>query len=125
MTAPVAPLKAEKNKKMLLQTQKIELPKQGLDTQALDINRQDDIEGVRSLGLPHYKKENKQQLFQYINQLEGALSQYKNKLNNIQKDHQVLNDSYMDELNRNGKIENAINVLKRIIFKLLGRDHTL
>jgi len=31
----------------------------------------------------------------------------------------------MDELNKNGKIENSINVLKRIINKLIGRDSAI
>jgi hypothetical protein len=44
-------------------------------------------------------------------------------LADLVKDHKVLNDSYVDELNKNGKIENSINVLKRIINKLIGRDN--
>ena len=53
------------------------------------------------------------------------MSSYKQSLADLVKDHKVLNDSYMDELNKNGKIESSINVLKRIINKLIGRDSAI
>lgn len=95
-------------------------------TQKEDNNeRFDDIEGVNTLGLPAFKKQNKKQLVEHIHQLEDAVSSYKQSLADLVKDHKVLNDSYMDELNKNGKIENSINVLKRIINKLIGRDSAI
>lgn len=92
-----------------------------------EVNKErfDDIEGVNTLGLPVFKKQNKKQLVEHIHQLEDALSCYKQSLADLVKDHKVLNDSYMDELNKNGKIESSINVLKRIINKLIGRDSTV
>ena len=78
--------------------------------------RFDDIEGVNTLGLPVFKKQNKKQLIEQIHQLEDAVGSYKKSLADLVKDHKVLNDSYVDELNKNGKIENSIN-------ELIGRDN--
>ena len=47
---------------------------------------------------------------------------YKNKFNELQQDHDVLYQSYINELTKNSKIEHAIPVLKRIANKLSNSD---
>ena len=80
----------------------------------------DPAEGVSTVGLPLYQKETKRQFLQYVHDLEASISQYKTKLSELQRDHEILHESYMHELNNNGKSEHAINVIKRIINKLVG-----
>lgn len=78
------------------------------------------IEGVNTLGLPIYQRESRQGTIQYQKELEQALSIYKKQLQTLQKDHDILNQSYIFELNRNSKIEHASTVIKRALNKLVG-----
>ena len=84
----------------------------------------DPAEGVATIGLPLYQKETKRQFLQYVHDLEASISQYKTKLSELQRDHEILHESYMHELNNNGKSEHAVNVIKRIINKLVGKSRS-
>jgi len=85
----------------------------------------DPAEGVSTIGLPLYQKETKRQFLQYVHDLENSNSQYKKKLFDLQKDHEILHESYMHDLNNNGKNEHAVNVIKRIINKLVGKRRSI
>jgi len=86
--------------------------------------KMDPAEGVATIGLPLYQKETKRQFLQYVHDLEASISQYKTKLSELQRDHEILHESYMHELNNNGKSEHAVNVIKRIINKLVGKSRS-
>lgn len=78
------------------------------------------IEGVNTLGIQMYQRETRQCTIQYQKDLEQALSIHKKQLQALQKDHDILNQSYIFELNRNSKIEHASTVVKRALNKLIG-----
>lgn len=76
---------------------------------------------MNTLGVSVYKRESKQGMQQYLKQLEKAIAAYKKQLQSLQKDHDILNQSYIFELNRNSKIEHASTVVKRALNKLVGQ----
>ena len=75
---------------------------------------------VNTIGFPDYKHESKKDLIEYNRKLEKTICQLKNHYLDLEKDHEILTDAYIQELNINGKIDQAISIIKRLLNSLVG-----
>lgn len=78
--------------------------------------------GINSIGLPLYEKACKQQLIHYIKDIEVQIGTYKHNLTELDNDHQILNQTYLNELNKADINIQTVNVIKRVMNKLVDQS---
>jgi len=60
-------------------------------------------------------KESKEELQKYSHQLEEALSKLKQKYLEIEKDNEILNKTYMKELKKGDRMQQAVTKIKGLV----------
>lgn len=65
-------------------------------------------------------KESKEELKQYSHKLEDALSKMKQQSMELEKDHEILNKTYMRELKKADRMHQSIQKIKQCIISMMN-----